>query len=150
MQTVYSAPYAEITLEKMTVESEAATAAMSTSEKWRYLCEIMNRQEWFLDLIIKKKTLDDATEVQKKDYQYIMIAYQKNVETTFSRLIKSRATLDTLRSDVQKLNEIIDAKKPGTIREAKKQRTQLMKDIKDRMSFIENDEAALKRLGVDL
>jgi hypothetical protein len=150
MQTVYSAPYAEITLEKMTVESEAATAAMSTSEKWRYLCEIMNRQEWFLDLIIKKKTLDDATEVQKKDYQYIMIAYQKNVEATFSRLIKSRATLDTLRSDVQKLNEIIDAKKPGTIREAKKQRTQLMKDIKDRMSFIENDEAALKRLGVDL
>jgi hypothetical protein len=79
-----------------------------------------------------------------------MIGYQKRVETTFSRLIKSRATLDTLRSDVQKLNEIIDAKKPGTIREAKKQRTQLMKDIKDRMSFIENDEAALKRLGVDL
>jgi hypothetical protein len=150
MQTVYSAPYAEITLEKMTVESEAATAAMSTSDKWRYLCEILNRQEWFLDLIIKKKTLDDATEVQKKDYQYIMIAYQKRVEATFSRLIKSRATLDTLRSDAQKLNEIIDAKKPGTIREAKKQRTQLMKDIKDRMSFIENDEAALKRLGVDL
>lgn len=142
------AALADKTIKQMITEMNAGT--LTLDDKRSYTNEIYERQTYFLNLFITKLKIDKPTEVEKLDYDFCLEKYKMRVESRFSDLFRYRSNLEKLRADVTAVTTIIDARKPGTIRDAKKKRTQLMKDVELYMLNIKGVINNLKRLGVDV
>jgi septal ring factor EnvC (AmiA/AmiB activator) len=124
-------------------------ADFSEAYKNKFVEEIRKREEYYFQLIIEKKTtIDNPTEIQKADYDFCMARHQKNIQTMLKAMNEKRDLITKHRADLVELEKTIEARKPGTIREAKKQRNQLIKDIEKYIRLIESYCITLNHLDV--